>query len=96
MNRTEAAFADFLRAMPALSHIEREGMALKLGNGVRYTPDFSAWNEADRVLELFEVKGFMRDDASVKIKTCAWAYPYFRLWLVKRSRGTWSIERVEA
>jgi hypothetical protein len=96
MNKTEAAFFDFLRNMPALSHIEREGVALKLGNGVAYHPDFTAWNTLDRVLEVFEVKGFMRDDAAVKLKTAAWAYPYFRVWLVRHVRGTWEMERVEA
>jgi hypothetical protein len=39
-----------------------EGVTLWLAPGVRYTPDFAAFR-ADGVLELHELKGYMRDDA---------------------------------
>lgn len=110
MNRTEAAFFEWLKAGAigpdgeAVECAMREGITLKLGNGVRYTPDFTAWSEEDPSparmgwLQCYEVKGFMRDDAAVKIKVAAALFPFFRFYLVKQKTkkqgGGWSIERV--
>lgn len=100
-NKTEAAFLHFLHAQPGIRHQMREGITLKLGNGVRYTPDYTAeeTDESHTVrFACYEVKGFMRDDAAAKLKIAASLFPLFRFYLVKQKRkkdgGGWSIEVV--
>lgn len=103
LNKTEAAFDAHLRAN-AMRPL-REGLTLRLGNGVRYSPDFVVITDATNghavpVCEIrcYEVKGFMRDDAAVKVKVAASLFPLFAFYLVtkrtKKQGGGWSIERV--
>lgn len=62
-------------------------MALKIGNGCRYTPDFVA---VERVgdnghveVRVYEVKGgYAREDAVVKLKAAADRYRWARFFLV--------------
>jgi hypothetical protein len=91
MNKTEAAWGLVLegrRCAGEVSWYRFESMTLKLAHDCRYTPDFLV-QLPDGTLELHEVKGFMRDDAAVKLKICAEVYP-FKIWLVKRVAGAWS------
>jgi hypothetical protein len=105
MNKTEALFFAHLKATHPGAWIEREPMALKLGNGVRYNPDFMVHTElvihADGRHELpqltaYEVKGHMRDDAAVKLKVAARLFPFIRFVLVWRDRraGTWATQEI--
>ncbi len=102
LNKTEAAFQDYLRAKYAGSQILAQCVTLKLGNGVKYTPDFiriaDATNEhASPVSQwtAWEVKGFMRDDAAVKIKVAAAMYPLIQFYLVRRNgRIGWRVDHV--
>jgi hypothetical protein len=73
-------------------------MTLKLANGVRYTPDFivalsPVVQEIAQVLA-FETKGFLRDDAGVKIKVAAQQWPWIAFHLVTKRKGGWDVERV--
>jgi len=97
MNKTEAAFDAHLRATFVDSQIEREGVTLLIGNGVRYTADFSDFAIGGK-LTLWEVKGFMREDAAVKIKIAARVYPRIAFFLATRNKdkGLWNIERVHS
>lgn len=72
-----------------------EGITLKLGDDCRYTPDFAVVAH-DGVFELHETKGWMRDDALVKIKTAAANFP-FRLFVIKsHNKGAaWEITLVK-
>lgn len=94
MNRTEAAYGLVLEARKRAGLIREyhfQALTLKLGDDCRYTPDYLVVNE-DWTLELHEVKGFMRDDALVKLKVCARLFP-FRVILVKKDpRGFLSTE----
>lgn len=94
LNKTEAAFLEYLRA--AFPHFEvlEQAVTLKLGNGVRYTPDFFVWTLCG--CEAWEVKGFMRDDANVKLKVAASKYPWITFYLVRRQgkTGGWDIQRI--
>lgn len=96
MNKTEAAFyAWFKSRFPDLP-IYREGVTLLIGNGVRYTPDFAVFNPGGGLV-LYETKGFMRDDAAVKIKVAATTFPRAEFWLAtacNQSKATWNLERV--
>lgn len=97
LNKTEAAFEAYLRANTERT-IHTQDITLTLGNGVRYTPDFSTWAKlGDAFPAFFEVKGFMRDDAAVKLKVAAAMYPQFMFFLVHRDKtqtSGWRIEEV--
>lgn len=92
MNKLEARWAqelDFRRRAGEVACYRFESLTLKLADGCRYTPDFLVCL-ADGTLELHECKGFMRDDAAVKLRVCAEMYP-FRLRLVRRVKGNWVV-----
>lgn len=97
MNKTEAAYAERLRALEASGQIlghKFEGLKLRLADNTFYTPDFAVV-AADGVIECHEVKGHWQDDARAKIKIAAAMYP-FRFIAVKakpkRDGGGWAVE----
>lgn len=84
MNKTEAAYAAILAQRQHAGEIlwhKFEGVKLRLADNTFYSPDFAVML-ADGSMELHEVKGFMMDDANVKIKVAAATYP-FRFIVVK-------------
>jgi hypothetical protein len=93
-NKTELRFeSEFLTPWKASGEIDNydphEYITLSIGNGVRYTPDWSSWK--DGKLTCYEIKGaYMHDDAIVKLKTAAHIYPYikFRLFQLRGKRNT--------
>jgi hypothetical protein len=99
MNKTEQAFAELLDTRYDVIKWWREPIKLRLGGRTFYTPDFlvepAGWNWP--VLAFVEVKGFMRDDAAVKLKVAASAYPCFRWLLVVRAgRHGWEVREVDS
>jgi len=91
MNKLEARWAQTLDARQKLGEVawwRFEAVTLRLADACRYTPDFLV-GLADGTLELHECKGFMRDDARVKMLVCAEMYPCFRVRLVRRPKGVW-------
>lgn len=90
MNKTEAEYAGILEMKKRAGVILwycYEGIKLKLADNTSYTPDFIVMTQ-DMELECHEVKGFMRDDAAVKLKVAASLFP-FRFILVRRERKEW-------
>lgn len=98
LNKTEAAWGDYLRAN--CSHeceIHEQAVTLRLANGCRYTPDFAVLHAfAPGSGSFYEVKGWMRDDAAVKIKVAAAQFPAWAFWLVWRKAGQWQQQRILA
>jgi hypothetical protein len=101
MNRLESAWALQLEAMKRdgqILHYAYEPVTLKLGHDTRYTPDFLVvWAGGEITFD--ETKGWMRDDALVKLRVAARAFPYFTFRLVrkgKRGERAWSVEEVKA
>lgn len=95
MNRTEESYAQHLELMRRAGEVEWfefEGMTLKLAKDTRYTPDFIVMAK-DGELQMHEVKGFMRDDAAVKLKVAAAKFP-FRFILARSIKGSWEITDV--
>jgi hypothetical protein len=99
LNKLERAFLGHLRAICEGSgaQIYPQSITLKLANGCRFTVDFVA--AAGRLPEMsmckaYEVKGFMRDDAAVKLKVAASLYPWIAFHLVTRKKGVWQITPV--
>jgi hypothetical protein len=100
MNKTERAFAE------VLAHAFREGMIywwdreaikLRLAGRTWYTPDFTVNCPHAPELYMIEVKGFMRDDAAVKLKVAAGIHDCFRWLLVRRDgRHGWDIREVNS
>lgn len=66
-----------------------EALTFKIGEGVRYTPDFVVLN-ADGTLYAVEVKGgYVRDDATVKFKVAAGLYPWISWDMLQYAQGLW-------
>jgi hypothetical protein len=94
MNRLEAKYADHLAQRKLVGEVawfSFEAVKLRLAAATFYSPDFLVML-ADGSLEVHETKGFMRDDAAVKIKVAAQLYP-FRFFLVRYNAG-WHIREV--
>ena len=90
MNSIERDFAIRLEAQKRDGRIHDwfyESVTVKLANDCRYTPDFLVI-ENDGRLVFHETKGFMRDDALVKLKVCAKQFP-FPLYLQQIKKGNW-------
>jgi hypothetical protein len=97
LNKTEAAFFAYLKNKQPLLHHTAQEITLKIANGCRYTPDFVSWRVLPNGLvhiSAYEVKGFMRDDAAVKIKVAARTFPFITFHLVTRRNGAWKIETI--
>ncbi len=99
MNALERAFSEVLEGRLKEGSICRwdyEPCALRISwphNGVRgssYTPDFRVIL-ADGEVVFYETKGFMRDDARLKLKVASERHPY-RFCLVTRKNGKWKEE----
>lgn len=90
MNKTEAAYAqalEFRRAIGEVVWWKFEGIKLRLAEKTFLTVDFFVML-ATGELEAHEVKGFMEEDANVKLKTAASMYP-FRFVKVKKDGNSW-------
>ena len=85
MNGMEKRYAAYLETRRLVGEIigwKFEAIKLKLARATFYNPDFLV-TMLDYRLELHETKGFMEDDASLKIKIAAKMFPEFRIVVVK-------------
>lgn len=86
LNKLEQAWLEVLRRRMndgAVRHIGIQDHGLKIGDHCRYHPDFMTIDTEGQIT-FWETKGFMRDDAQVKIKVAARTFPFYRFVLVKR------------
>lgn len=90
-NKTEAAFAAALALMSNVLDYRFEAVTLKIAKDCRYTPDFMVLYN-DGSIHFYEVKGFWRDDARVKIKVAARMFSEFNFTAVTRKGGEWQYE----
>lgn len=99
MNKLETAYDAHLRARTEAGEVlwhKFEGVKLRLADNTFYTPDFIVMT-GDRSIEAHEIKGFMMEDANVKIKVAASIYPFaFKIVRAnaKKNGGGWSIVQV--
>jgi hypothetical protein len=92
MNKLEARYAAWLESLKKGGGIRDwayQAITLKLADDTRYTPDFLVI--ADGV-ELHETKGFMRDDARVKLRVAATQFPWFTFKLVSEKGGQYQFD----
>jgi hypothetical protein len=99
MNKLEESYSRELDVRKRAGEIQWfawEGVKLRLADRTFLTPDFAVINAASE-LEFHECKGFMEDDAAVKLKVAADRFP-FRFVLVraraKKHGGGFEIEEV--
>jgi hypothetical protein len=95
LNKTEREWYYHLKSLYPAGFLGAQNITLKLADDTRYTPDFWTIN-ANGQLEFWETKGFMRDDAHVKIKVAARMFPWARFILVTKPKGSgWKEEEVK-
>lgn len=99
MNKTELAYSQYLEALKACGEVvwwKFEAIKLRLADNTHYTVDFFVM-KSNGELEAHEVKGYMFDDANVKIKIAASIFP-FRFFIArakqKKDGGGFSIREV--
>ncbi len=98
MNKTELRYSIFLelqRRAGVVVWFRYEGMTLKMGYDLRYTPDFIVMM-ASGAIQFHEVKGakkdgkpHVQDDARAKIAMAAELYPFEFLMVWPGTRGEW-------
>lgn len=88
LNKLETEFLGMLDRGP-FSEVESQSIKFRLGGRTWYTPDFIARSVPGGDLWCFEVKGFMRDDAAVKLKVAASMYPWITWVLVTKGKLGW-------
>lgn len=92
MNSLEARYADEILekgvADGTVSGWLFESIRLRLSQKTFYTPDFMVLM-SDGTVSFREVKGFLREDASVKFKWAREAYPFFDFQMLGRKGGKW-------
>lgn len=93
LNRTERAFYDYLQAFNP-QWLGVQSVTVKLGDDCRYTPDFVCLHAEQTKLIAYEVKGFMRDDALVKLKVAARQYRWIEFVVVKKIKNSWELKTV--
>lgn len=87
LNKLEKAWLRHLE-MLGFPWIGVQAITLKLADDTRYTPDFMVI-DANGQLVAYETKGWMRDDAAVKLKVAARLYRFIRFVLVQKDKGQW-------
>jgi len=94
MNKLESEFWEVLRNDSTVCDVRPHAKTYVLGNGVRYTPDFTG--RVSQVETAWEVKGkHSWDDALVKIKMAPTIFPEIRWFMVwKDSEGQWQKQKV--
>ena len=88
LNKLETEFLGLLRQGPFQS-IEAQSVKFRLGGRTWYTPDFVVVSRPGGRVWVFEVKGFMRDDAAVKLKVAAAMYPWITWVLATKGKLGW-------
>lgn len=95
-NGLEARYAEHLDMQFRAKLIKGFGFqryTLRLADDTRYTPDFHIITLDDRLI-YDEVKGFMREDANVKIKVAADTFPHLFRLVTWSKAGGWQIKEM--
>ena len=96
MNKTETGYSLWLERQKQAGEIlwyKFDCLNLRLADKTFYKPDFLVLPKSLE-LEFHEVKGFMTDDANVKIKVVAETFPLFKFKIVKLVRNQWELTEV--
>lgn len=91
MNKLERSFWGRLKEAKAAGifrEVYEHPMKLRVINNRYYIPDFVAEPKLGRIT-VFETKGYMREDAALKLLAAAERYRCFAWVLVQKDRGRW-------
>ncbi len=94
MNGLESRYSAHLAMREQVGEValyRYEGITLKLGDDLRFTPDFFVML-ADGSIQFHETKGHWRDDAKVKIKVAASLFPFQFIAVFAEKDGGWRYE----
>lgn len=94
LNQTERLFYAHLKHIVTPLYMGVQSITLKLADDCRYTPDFWAVI-VQGTFTFYEVKGFWRDDARVKIKVAARTFPWAEFVAVQRIKKEWKFENIK-
>lgn len=95
LERDYAAILESRRQSGEIAMWMYDAISLRLARSTFYHPDFLVMLP-DGTLQIHETKGFMRDDAAVKLKTAAAIFPFLSFFLVTKPRGGgWSITEIK-
>ena len=92
MNGLERDWAQVLEARRVAGEVlwwRFQPWALNLGGGAKFRPDFGALLAPDGEITCFEVKGFWREAARVRIKIAASIHPFNFVAVTRDSSGAW-------
>lgn len=100
MNKLELAYYAHLQTTRPKARIYPQAITLKLGNGVRYRPDFIVVEEVTvpglpepvRHITAYETKGgWVTSTGKLKVKLAPERYPWITFYVVTRNRenGGW-------
>jgi hypothetical protein len=106
MNATEKRYAERLELLRLAGEIvswKYEPRKITIAYRCTYTPDFEVvvrmhtppLGRPFPIIEYHEVKGFMEDDAAVKLKVAANQNAEHNFYLVKWKNKAWNIKRVK-
>tara|TARA_B100001029_G_C14948083_1_gene387128 strand:- start:153 stop:512 length:360 start_codon:yes stop_codon:yes gene_type:complete len=96
MNKLEKRYGDYLNQLKMAGEIidyRYEAFSLKIGFNCRYHFDFFVVTKDE--FQIHETKGFMRDDARVKLMGAAASFPWFRFFLVKAEGRSFKISEIK-
>lgn len=96
MNKLETKFSEHLKALEHSGEIlwwKFEGVKLRLADKTFLTVDFAAMG-SDGLLTMYECKGFMEEDANVKLKCAAAGYPFRFVLVTKGKAGLWTLREI--
>jgi hypothetical protein len=94
-NKWEREYAGRLDQRKYLKEIrdyQYENVGFRLADKCFFYPDF--FIAMSTHFEVHDVKGFMRDDALVKLKIAKDMYPWFRWVIVKKVKGEWEEKEI--
>jgi hypothetical protein len=95
MNKLEQDYAAYLHTLLLTGEIvsyQYEAVKFRLANRTFYTPDFMV--VVDDRIEFHETKGFMEEDANIKLKVVAERFPMFQFVLVRREKKVWILKEI--
>ena len=95
MNGLERDYAMELGARRRAGEIEAfwfESFKIRLADKTWFTPDFLVLTK-EGFLEFHETKGFLMDDANVKIKVAAEHWP-FKFIMIRKVKGQWDFTEI--
>ncbi len=95
MNKLESRYAAHLESQKKAGTIvlwRYEEVKFRLADRTWYTPDFYIITATGEV-EIHETKGFMQEDANVKIKSVAEKFPELTFVLVREKKGQWEFHK---